>query len=114
MAEIGFDHAVIGNVSSGKHGRAAGRDFDRALVDDTGVWVIRRDAEIVIAREEITVANIRRCRDETADIDPAPWPNRMPLPLMSQTWPLANTLPSIAEAPAPITRFSVMDPRSGC
>src|SRR6266550_7925918 len=43
-----------------------------------------------------------------------PLPNITPLPLMIQTCPFAERLPSMADALAPVTRFSVMAAPFGC
>src|SRR5581483_11590521 len=43
-----------------------------------------------------------------------PWPNRIPLPLMSQIWPFAVRLPKICDESGPITRLTVIEPWLGC
>src|SRR5882672_4001547 len=43
-----------------------------------------------------------------------PRPKRMPLPLMSQTWPLAKTSPLIVEASVPTTRLRRIAAAFGC
>ena len=43
-----------------------------------------------------------------------PLPNSTPLELISQTFPVANRLPSILDGEAPSTRLRVMDEELGC
>src|SRR5579859_6232640 len=51
-------------------------------------------------------------RPETSST--APRPNRMPLGLMRNTWPLALMLPRMLEGMPPMTRFSTTAELSGC
>ncbi|MNU87391.1 hypothetical protein D3C71_771730 [compost metagenome] len=68
-AQLGFDHARVAHRRRHQRGQAAVLDADRAFVDDRGVGLGRGLVELVVAGQEVLVADVRRGGDQTAHVD---------------------------------------------